>query len=161
MTHTSTGTLQGFNASEIIATRTEKLRSSPYESEIARFHKTNALTANFARDRAKFAILDHHDNGGIIRTAKGAILDIERMETRGEEFVYTTKSEIVYLLDHEDNDENKCPLVRLDEAFKASSRRTMNHLFAKIDNPSSRCVDIRRLPLMFWLDVAMAIMQNR
>ncbi len=111
-----------------------------------------------ARNRAKFAILAHHDDGGIIRTAKGRTIDIERMETKGEEFVYTTKNEIVFLLD-DGAKIDKCPLVRLGDAFGASSRRTMNHLYEKIDNPSNQCVDIRRLPLMFWLDVAMSIMK--
>ena len=33
------------------------------------------------------AILDHHENGGPILTTDGSVLDLERMETRGEKFV--------------------------------------------------------------------------
>lgn len=137
-------------AGRVYVAPTTKLRDPNHESELARFHRAGASSANMARNHMTFSILDHHEDGGIILTAKGAVLDLERMETLGEQFVYDTDGKTVHL-------EDDVPLIRLDDSFGANPRRTMNRFFQKADQPSSQCVDHRLLSMMFWADASRKI----
>lgn len=139
---------------EVYVAPIAKLRDPNHESELARFHKIGGVSANMVCNRILFSILDNHQDGGIIGTAKEAILDIERMETRGEAFVYDTDGKLVHL-------EDGLPLGRSEDCFRASARRTMSRFLKKADTPSKQCVDRRLLPMMFWIDASRKIMERR
>ncbi|MEP3124350.1 MAG: hypothetical protein ABJO52_20925 [Nisaea sp.] len=144
------------NNSIISAARVERLRHPKFESELARYLKELETTANLVRDCITYAITDHHDDGGLIQTARFEVLDIERMETRGESFVYDCEGNQIFL-----DSQKRCPLIPLEEAFKASSRRTLARLFDKANRPSKQSVDIRLWSLMFWLDVGRIILEKK
>jgi hypothetical protein len=141
---------------------------------LAAAHKPTAPTANLAIQRAmsridKFALR----NGGSIfwsaeiRWSEGnrsrgprQKLDVKRMERAGEATVFDCEGNDIYLTrDFKDEKASKpkgvsMKLIRIDDAWRAGSRRTMKRLYDKVDVPSLRAVDRRLLPMMFWLDAS-------
>jgi len=105
------------------------------------------------RDLVTAILWNWHASGGCIVTATGEVLDIERMERLGEAFVYSSEGNVIYL-------EPGIPLVRLDDAFRENTRRTLNRMKEKLRKPCTKRVDKRLLPLVFWLDVAKKIIEH-
>jgi hypothetical protein len=156
-------------AGEITVAPTSKLRDPNHESMLAQLHRNGAASASAAHNRITYSILDHHDAGGIVMTANRKILDIERMETRGEPFVFDTDGKLIVLeqkilpnrggsrMGELFHPKELTLLTRPEDSFGASPRRTMNRFFEKADKPSTRCVDGRLLSMMFWADASMKI----
>jgi hypothetical protein len=99
-------------------------------------------------------VWDWYVEGNRVVIPTGEQVDIDRMERVGETSVYSTKGKVILI-------EEGVPLIRLDDAFGQNTRRTLNRVFEKIDQPNKRRVDRRFLPLMFWMDVARKIIDQK
>ena len=141
-------------AGEVSGAPTSQLRDPYFESELACFFRAWELSAMRTLHSAISNILDHHANGGIIATAKGEVLDIERMETLGESKAYNTDGNAVLFV-------KDCSLSNLENSFTKCPRRAMNRFFEKASQPSVHCIEDRRLPMIFWLDIARKIILER
>ncbi|SFO40745.1 hypothetical protein SAMN04488056_105246 [Cohaesibacter marisflavi] len=141
-------------AGEVSGAPTSQLRDPYFESELACFFRAWELSAMRTLHSAISIILDHHANGGVIATAKGEVLDIERMETFDKPCVYNIHGNVV--LFGED-----CPLSNLENSFTKCARRAMNRFFEKASQPSIHCIENRRLSMIFWLDIARKIVLER
>lgn len=137
----------------IFAAHSACLRNPIIFTILTRFLFARAETANMVRDLVTAILWNWHASGGCIVTATGEVLDIERMERLGEAFVYSSEGNVIYL-------EPGIPLVRLDDAFRENTRRTLNRMKEKLRKPCTKRVDKRLLPLVFWLDVAKKIIEH-
>ena len=154
----------------ITAERNIKLRSPLYEAYLAEQIRPWGETANLVRDSICGEIADWHDDGRLIKawlpklrcrnsrptpTERAPVtLDLARMEWTGELTVYDTKGRPMFV-------DVGVPLVSLEEAFRASSRRTLNRQFEKIGNPPKRSVKRSLLSLQLWEDVAVKMVAYR
>ena len=118
------------NNNQVTATHSACCRNPVLFQIFALLFFSRADTANMVRDLVTATIWIWHVDGGVIVTAKGEELDIERMERMGEAFVYSTKGKVIYL-------EPGVPLVRLDDSFGENTRRTLNRMKEKLKNPSA------------------------
>lgn len=138
----------------IVAATTWQLSNPTAMSALGDFFKRQAPTANLVRDAICASVWDWYADGNQVLTPTGEELDIERMERVGEISVYSTKGKVIFL-------EQGVSLIRLDDAFRQNTRRTLNRVFEKIEQPIGRRVDRRLLPLMFWMDVTRKIIDHR
>lgn len=99
------------------------------------------------------AVLDFHDDGGVILIPGDIQIDMHRLECSGESSAYDTSGKAILI-------EKDVPLNRLEDSFGASPRRTLNRIFAKIEEPSKRRVNVQNLSRYFWMTVAMNILQK-
>lgn len=155
-----------------------KLRDPLHASFLAGVHKPTAPTANLMLQRAMSRVIEFSKQGSEIihdgaetrlscgRKIKGPkqVLDIARMERFGEASLYDTKGQRVFLIrDFKDEalEQPKgltLPLIRMDDAWRMNSRRTINRHYEKIEHPSQRAVDRRLLSMQFWLDASAQIL---
>ncbi|MCA8883380.1 MAG: hypothetical protein KDA50_06490 [Rhodobacteraceae bacterium] len=140
------------NLSPIVAAHPACLRNPVLFQVFALFFFERTDSANMVRDLITASIWDWHADGGKIVTSRREELDIGRMETLGEAYVYSTKGKAIYL-------EPGIVLTRLDDSFGENTRRTLNRMKEKLKNPCTQRVDKRLLPLMFWMDVARKIIE--
>lgn len=139
---------------EVVAATAWQLSDPAEMSALGSFFKGQAPTANLVRDAIFSTVWDWYVEGNFVLVPTGEQLDIDRMERVGETSVYSTKGRVILI-------ENGVPLIRLDDAFGQNTRRTINRVFEKIDQPTKRRVDRRLLPLMFWMDVAKKIIHQK
>ncbi|MEO1405600.1 MAG: hypothetical protein AAFV54_03810 [Pseudomonadota bacterium] len=137
----------------IYGPRSELLRCPDHEQELAVFARRLAPAANMVRDRLTFAVLDWHDEGGLIATADARDIDMERLEGFGEAWVYDVEGEQVLL-------EPGVPLLPVELSFGANTRRTINRISAKIGKPSARRVSCANLSRYCWIAVARRIIER-
>lgn len=155
-----------------------RFRDPAHAQLLAVAHKSTAPTANLMIQRTMDRIIEFHKKGGKVyhdgaevlfrggSRAKGPMqeLNVARMERAGEASVYDANGQRVFLaLDFHSQLKknaamNSVPLVRMDDAWGANSRRTVNRFYEKIETPSERAVDRRLWSMMFWLDVSHQIM---
>jgi len=139
---------------EIVAATAWRLSNPAEMSSLGGFFKGQAPTANLVRDAIFSTVWDWYVEGNRVVIPTGEQVDIDRMERVGETSVYSTKGNVILI-------EEGVPLIRLDDAFGQNTRRTLNRVFEKIDQPNKRRVDRRLLPLMFWMDVARKIIDQK
>lgn len=150
----------------VTGARNTKLRDPLHEAWLAQQIRPWGYTANLVRNCICNSVIGWDEAGNLIkarlpmpkRPPKPAswfnlvpvTLDIRRMEWTGEQTVYDRKGLPVFV-------DLGVPLLSLEEAFRGSSRRTLNRQFQKIGTPSSKCVSRSLLSLMFWEDIAVRI----
>jgi hypothetical protein len=117
------------------------------------FFFQRAGSANGVRDLVLGANWEWCAAGNEIATSGGTVLDAERMETRGEEYVYSVDEKIIHL-------EADVPLENIENAFKSNSRRTINRMKSQKYNSRSRRVDKRLLSSVFWMNTAKKIIEG-
>ncbi|MEP3247779.1 MAG: hypothetical protein ABJN40_07365 [Sneathiella sp.] len=139
---------------DVQAARIEQLRNPLYEADLAKFFVGKAETATLILDLATFVIFDHYADGGRVLMANGTMLDLDRMESTGERFVYDCDGNEIFL-------QKNCLLIRTEDCFGESPRRTMNRFLQKAIRSSKTTVDIRLLPMLFWLDIARKILMKQ
>ncbi|WP_299283294.1 hypothetical protein [uncultured Tateyamaria sp.] len=154
----------------VIGARNTQLRDPLHESWLAKQIRPWGETANLVRNSICNTVLDWHEEDRLIKARlpkpknmpkrvkmldlAPVTLNIARMEWTGEQVVYDVKDLPVFI-------DLGVPLLSLEEAFRSSSRRTLNRQFEKMDDPSSQSVSKSLLSLMFWEDVAVKIDRYR
>lgn len=120
-------------------------RNPVHTSLLARFVFDQVGSANMVRDLALVTIWEWSAYGGEISLTPSGLLDLERMETNDEHFVFLKDGKPALL-------EPEVPLLRIDDCWGRNSRRTLNRLRKRIATPSAERTDQRLPPMLFWLD---------
>ncbi|GAA6176732.1 hypothetical protein [Sulfitobacter pacificus] len=131
----------------IFGPRAVELRKPATEQKLVGFVLNVGSTDMMCCDAIQGLVQSWSDAGGDIATACGRVLDIERAEYTGEEVIYDTDGQVVFL-------EPRVPLIRIEDCFGASPRRCINHMRAKAGQISQRRVSVENLSRYYWVAVA-------
>ncbi|WP_299587675.1 hypothetical protein [uncultured Tateyamaria sp.] len=146
----------------VLAAPSWLLRNPNHESSLARYWKSQGLSAATTADQIIWEPYVWHVTGNVVMTHAREELDMERIDVSNDPLTYSMDGDLLYVEQIRDRSgridkEKSVPLLNTMAAFGVDRRRTMNRFFAKANDPSENRVNVQVLSMLFWASVAMHV----